>query len=72
MKQKIMSILKASKIAANDRLYRAELMFDPAQRDLNKEYGESGKTCQQILDEYRASKKEIENCIAWLESVNHK
>lgn len=57
----VVAILEASK---GDDLYRAESAFkNCTAQDMRSEYGQSGKTRQQILDEYRAHNQRIDKLI---------
>jgi hypothetical protein len=54
----------------DDSLERAEAAFrSRSPEDMQKQYGQSGRTCQQILDEYRAARKLYDEATAWLKSV---
>ena len=47
-------------------LERAEAAFKNLSEDeLNKEYGQSGQTCKEILEEYRERQAEVKNAIMW-------
>ena len=49
---------------ARNNYKRASAAFNGS--DLSKEYGESGKTKRQILDEYWTYVCELEQCVSWL------
>ena len=46
---------------AEDNLVRAQIMFQSyTPKQMQQKYGESGQTCQQILDGYRTRYNELE------------
>ncbi len=70
MKQPKEVILYALKNSRGDDLERAETAFkDLSPQELDEQYGQSGKTCQQILDDYRDHRKEIDNAIVWANTL---
>lgn len=64
VKAKIISILEQSK---GDDLYRAQLAFrNHTPAEMQYQYGQSGKTCQEILDGYKRHNDEIDSLIHWV------
>lgn len=62
--------IQALEHALGDDYSRASNAFDGyTPEEMNKEYGRSGRTCQQILDEYREHHERILSAIAWVERV---
>lgn len=63
-------ILDALEQYKGHNLEKAETAFRNLSNDeLDKEYGQTGKTCRQILDEYRRHRDEIENAILWVDAL---
>lgn len=63
-------VLKTLHDAKGDDLYRAWAAFKyytPEQ--MNKEWGQSGRTCQQIVDGYKEHEDQISEAIAWISSL---
>lgn len=70
MRQPKEVILWALENAMGDDLERAEIAFkNYTPEQMATEYGQSGKTCQQILDGYRAHREEVENAILWARTL---
>ncbi len=70
MKERVLRIVEAAAAGANDNLYRATLQFGGmSQKELGEEYGESGKTCGELYEEYQAEVAEMDRCVAWVESA---
>lgn len=54
-----------------DDLYRAKAAFSRmSAKEMEKMHGESGKTRQQILDEYQAHTAKCEAAEAWLRALS--
>lgn len=50
-----------------DDLARAERQFrDCTPQQMKQQWGQSGKTCQEVLDEYRAHATKINQAIEWV------
>ena len=63
----IKKVLKESK---GDNLYRARARFrNLSAEELNKEHGESGQTCAEIITGYEEHEKKFDNAIEWLDKV---
>lgn len=61
--------IRALKNSRGDDLARAEHAFrlcSPA--ELDQEYGQSGRTRQQILDDYRQHAERVDAAIRWVET----
>lgn len=70
MKKKVLLIVKNALGGAEDNLYRANIQFGKmTNTELLKEYGESGKTCGDILLGYQNEIAEMKRCVAWVESA---
>jgi uncharacterized protein YjbJ (UPF0337 family) len=68
MKDEIIKIVKSAMGGAEDNLYRANLQFGKMTlKELNKPYGQSDKTCAEILNGYRDHKEKLKKCIDWLQ-----
>lgn len=66
MKEYVLKILKG---ACGDDLERATSAFkNCSEETLDSEYGQSGKTCRQILKEYQDDRDKMKKAIAWVES----
>ncbi len=71
MKNKVLEIVKNALGGAEDNLYRANLQFGRMTVDeLSKEYGQSGNTCEDVMQGYRDAEEEMKQCVAWVESAN--
>ncbi len=63
-------IIRLLENAKGDDLYRARLAFRGlSPEEMKKEYGKSGQSCQEILDEYEAHEAEINETIAWVRGL---
>lgn len=60
--------LRALHNMLGDDLYRARRAFNGmSEEQLNRQYGESGKTCAQILREYEYHDEAVRAAISWVE-----
>lgn len=67
-----LKIVKNTLVGAEDNLYRANMQFGKmTSKELAQEYGQSGRTCGEILEEYQAEVSELERCLAWVESATN-
>ena len=63
-------ILDALQQYKGHNLEKAEKAFRNLSSDeLDKEYGQTGKTCRQILDSYKHRRDEVENAILWVDAL---
>lgn len=63
-------IITALNSYKGDDLEHAEMAFKNYTRDqLNKEYGQSGKTCRQVIDGLRKHREEVNNAIVWANTL---
>lgn len=71
MKEKIITLLEENVGRAEDNLVRAQLRFARMTcNQLNDEYGCSGKTCREILGEYKSAYQEAIDLKTWfLENI---
>ena len=67
MKKFVTKILIQSK---GDDLERAEHAFkNYTEKQMDSEYGQSGKTARQILTDYRVDRTDINNAIMWVKNI---
>lgn len=70
MKDQVLTIVKSALSGAEDNLYRANIQFGKmSEKELEQEYGQSGRTCGEILHEYQLKRDELKRCVAWVESA---
>lgn len=70
MKTKVLQIVKNALAGAEDNLYRANIQFGKmSAKELEQEYGQSCRTCGEILHEYQIERDELRRCVAWVESA---
>ena len=70
MKDRVLQIVRSALCGAEDNLYRANMQFGKMTgKELAQERGQSGRTCGEILEEYRAEVAELKRCVAWVESA---
>lgn len=63
-KRRVLDILKMS---AGDNLERAQAVFiNYTPEQMQEQYGESGSTCQQVLDAYIKERQEDEDAFSWV------
>jgi hypothetical protein len=65
IKQTLLAALSQYRGDDYERAKRAFAGMTPQQ--MQKQYGQSGRTCQQILDEYREHAENIEKACEWVE-----
>lgn len=70
MKEKILKIIESKISGAEDNLIRAKMQFNPATQDLSREYGQSGKSCQSIIDGYQREYDELIASKKWLNDLS--
>ena len=69
IKAKIIHILQRDILNSQDELYRIERMCgNLSEKQLNQEYGQSGRTLKEILERNRRMVDETNECINWIES----
>ena len=69
MKAEILKIIQSAINGADDNLYRAKLQFKHYSDDkMLDNYGQSGETCQSILDGYQKRLDELNECYKWVNS----
>jgi hypothetical protein len=70
IKNKALNIMKGALAGAEDNLYRANMQFGKmTSKELEQEYGQSGRTCGEILEKYQSEVAEMKRCVAWVEST---
>ncbi len=63
-------ILKRIRYADGDNLERAQAAFrNLSPEKMQEEYGQSGCTRQEILDEYIAAREKHKKALAWLQNL---
>ncbi len=66
--EKAIYTLQFALSGAHDDLSRSKQRFQPAQVDMNAEYGNSGRTRQELLDADQRKYDETKAALAWVES----
>ena len=62
--------IRALQNMKGDDLYRAKRAFSGyTQREMQEQHGQGGKTRQQILDEYEAHNRRVDEAIAWVKAA---
>lgn len=62
--------IRALRNMQGDDVYRARAAFKHmTPEQMGEQYGQSGKTCRQVLDEYEVAHREIDEAIAWVEAA---
>jgi len=70
MNEHAQTAINALECARGDDLYRARAAFRKCTlKEMNEEYGTSGKTRQQIMDAYEAHEAKINAAIEWVKRV---
>lgn len=70
MKNRVLTIVKSALAGAEDDFYRANMQFGKmSAKELEQEYGQSGRTCGEIFHEYQIERDELKRCVAWVESA---
>lgn len=69
MQQQVLTLVKNAHSVAVDDFHRANAQFGGlTEVELKKEYGQSGQTCEFLLNNYREEKERLQRCIDWVES----
>lgn len=62
-------ILVALRQYRGDNLERAKMAFNGyTKKEMNEQYGQSGVTCQELLDKYQSHVDEVEEAIKWVKN----
>ena len=62
--------IRALQNMKGDDLCRAKRAFSGyTQREMQEQHGQGGKTRQQILDEYEAHNRRVDEAIAWVKAA---
>ena len=70
MKERVLTIVKSALSDAEGNLYRANIQFGKmSANELDQEYGQSGRTCGDILEGFQTEVAELKRCVSWVESV---
>jgi hypothetical protein len=65
-KDKALLIVKTALDNAEDNLHRATMQFVRMSDELTLKYGQSGRTCGEILEQYRSEVAALEECVEWI------
>ena len=66
----VIRALESRSSCASDNLYRARRQFaNTTGDDMGKQYGESGRTCRQVLDEYEAEASAVAAALAEVKAL---
>lgn len=66
MKSKVLRLIENAISGAYDNAYRAKLKFgNMSSQELDQEYGESGRKCRDILEEYVQAEKDAQEMRQW-------
>ncbi len=70
MKEQVLKIVKNALAGAEDNLYRANMQFgNMSEKELNQEYGQSGRMCGDILHGHLMRRDDLKKCVAWVKSA---
>jgi len=70
MKAMILKMLEEKLGNVEHDLYLAEQAFDGmTETELNMEFGRSGSSHKEILNDYKARVDEVQQCIEWIKNV---
>ena len=62
--------IRALENMKGDDLYRAKRAFSGyTPKEMQEQHGQSGQTRQQILDEYEAQNRKVDEAIAWVKAA---
>ena len=67
-KQRVIAILEAKLAGAKDDLYRTNMMFLHV-ADLEQEYGESGRSCTEVIEDAQVQVVELKRCLNWVRTA---
>jgi hypothetical protein len=68
MKEQVLKIAKNALGGSEDNLYRANMQFGRmTPEQLKEEYGQSGKTCGDVMQGYRDENERLKQCVVWVE-----
>ena len=71
MKDRIITVLQAGRGAARDNLARAHRSFGHlSSEELKQEYGQSGSTHNNILENYQTAVDNFEDMIDWVRNAD--
>ncbi len=69
VKNRVLKLVKMNLGLAIENLHRATNSFSKlTEKELNSEYGESGRTCKEILDEYKVEVSKAKKNVKWINS----
>jgi hypothetical protein len=69
MKDQVLKIVESALVEAEDNLYRANMQFGRMTAEqLKEEYGQSGKTCGDIMQGCRDDNEHLKQCVAWIKN----
>jgi uncharacterized protein YukE len=68
MKEKVLKIVRQRLGVAEDDLYRAKLQLNKMNTEnMQKEWGQSGMTFEDLFKRYQSSVDELKRCVDWVE-----
>lgn len=71
MKNKVLEIVKNALIESEDSLKRTNMEFGKmSAKELENEYGQSGRTCSEVLNKRQIKYDELKRCVAWVERAD--
>jgi hypothetical protein len=68
-KDKVLRIIANELNNAEDNFQRARMQFARMSGELSLQYGQSGRTCGEILEQYRSEVSALKECVAWLNGL---
>lgn len=70
MKERLLKLVESSLIGAEYNLYLWSMEFkNKSFKELDQEYGQSGRTCLEVLTEAQEEVAELKACVEWMRSA---
>jgi len=70
MKNQVLKIVVNALGGAEDNWYRANMSFGKmTAEELKKKYGQSERTCEEILSRYQDEFNKLLRCVKWVENL---
>jgi len=67
----VLKIVKKALGGSEANLYRANMQFGRmGPEQLKEEFGQSGKTCGDVMQWYRDENERLKQCVAWVEDCH--
>ncbi len=71
MKADVLKIVKNALSGAEDNFLRANMQFGRMTAEqLKEEYGQSGRTCGDVMQGYHEENERLKQCVAWVENCH--